>query len=42
MKTIKNLETTTKIGLTFVALVIVPLLITVTYEVLVKGSTLHY
>ena len=42
MKTLKNLETSTKIGLTFVALVIVPLVITVAYEIFVKGSTLHY
>ena len=42
MKTLKNLDKITLVGLTIATLVILPLLITVTYEILVKGSTLHY
>jgi len=42
MKTLKKIDKITLVGLTVATLIILPLIITVTYEILIKGSILHY
>ena len=42
MKTLKNLDTVTKIGLTFVVTILLPLVTILINEILIKGTPLHY
>ena len=42
MKTLKKLDTVTKIGLSIVITIILPLVTVLINEILIKGSTLHY
>jgi hypothetical protein len=42
MKTVKNLDTVTRVGLIVVSTIIIPLVSILVNEILVKGSTLHF
>ena len=42
MKTLKKLDTVTKIGLTFVVTILLPLVTILINEILIKGTPLHY
>lgn len=42
MNTIKNLDTVTKGGLVVVSTIIIPLVLLLVNEIVIKGSTLHF
>jgi len=42
MKTLKNLDTITKAGIVIVSTIIIPLVVILINEIVVKGSVLHY
>ncbi len=42
MKTLKNLDTVTKVGLTVVVTILLPLVTILVNEILIKGTPLHY
>ncbi len=42
MKTLKNLDTVTKVGVVIVSTIIIPLVTILINEIVIKGSTLHF
>jgi len=42
MKTLKNLDTVTKVGVVIVSTIIIPLVTILINEIVIKGSVLHY
>jgi len=42
MKTLKKLDTVTKVGVVIVSTIIIPLVAILINEIVIKGSVLHY
>jgi len=42
MTTLRNLDSVTKIGLTVVATIVIPSVLILLNEIVIKGSVLHY